>query len=199
MTSTETYRPVATLTGAEKVDRAAAVRRALRSLVAEHGFHGSSMSAVAKRAGVGTGTAYVHYESKEALVFATYLEVKRELGTAAMSDVDPSASFHERFLKMWFGIYRHLQLEPERARFLVQVDSSPFARPAHQLAMSAYDDPIMAEATPETLALLAPLPLDIIYELGLAPAIRLAASGIELDETTLGLIANACWRAMTTA
>ena len=53
------------------MDRPAAIRRALRDLVAERGFHGASMGAVAKEAGVATGTAYVHYESKDELVYAT--------------------------------------------------------------------------------------------------------------------------------
>ena len=52
------------------VDRPAAIRRALRDLVAERGFHGASMGAVAKAARVATGTAYVHYESKEGAVHA---------------------------------------------------------------------------------------------------------------------------------
>ena len=39
------------------LDRAAAVRSALRTLVARNGFHGASMSAVADEAGVATGTA----------------------------------------------------------------------------------------------------------------------------------------------
>ncbi|MGZ4707901.1 MAG: TetR/AcrR family transcriptional regulator, partial [Acidimicrobiales bacterium] len=65
-----------TRAAAPVVDRAAAVRAALRTLVARNGFHGASMSAVAAEAGVGTGTAYVHYASKDELVLATYLEVK---------------------------------------------------------------------------------------------------------------------------
>ncbi len=109
------------------VDRAAAVRAALRTLVARNGFHGSSMSAVAAEAGVATGTAYVHYASKDDLVLATYLEVKRELGEAAVVDVDPDAPARERFHQLWLGIHRHLSADPDRARFLLQVDSSPFA------------------------------------------------------------------------
>jgi AcrR family transcriptional regulator len=54
------------------VDRAAAVRGAVRTLVARNGFHGASMSAVASQAGVATGTAYTHYASKDELVLAAY-------------------------------------------------------------------------------------------------------------------------------
>ena len=73
------------------VDRPAAIRRALRNLVAERGFHGASMGAVAKEAGVATGTAYVHYESKEELVYATYLEIKAGLSAAVMTGFDSTA------------------------------------------------------------------------------------------------------------
>ena len=61
------------------VDRAAAVRGALRMLVARDGFHGASMSAVASEAGVATGTAYTHYASKDELVLAAYREAKAQL------------------------------------------------------------------------------------------------------------------------
>ena len=37
------------------IDRAAAVRQAMRTLVARHGLHGASMSAIAKEAGVAQG------------------------------------------------------------------------------------------------------------------------------------------------
>ena len=40
----------------QPIDRAAAVRSAMRALVARNGFHGASMSAVASEAGVATGT-----------------------------------------------------------------------------------------------------------------------------------------------
>ena len=74
------------------VDRAAAVRRALRTLVARHGFHGASMSAVAAEAGVATGTTYTHYESKDSLVLAAFLETKAALGLAATACLDAEAA-----------------------------------------------------------------------------------------------------------
>jgi hypothetical protein len=46
-------------------------------------------------------------------------------------------------------------------------------------------------------AQLLPLPLDVLYELGLAPAVRLAAGETPLTEEQLGEIATACWRAIS--
>jgi AcrR family transcriptional regulator len=179
-------------------DRAGAVRRAMCTLVARRGFHGASMSAVAHEAGVATGTAYVHYESKDELVLATYLEIKRELGEAARGGVGSDAPPHERFRQLWFAIHDHLAAQPDRARYLVQVDSSPYANRAHELAMADADDPLMLEASrPEMVACLTQLPPTVLYDLGIGPAVRLAASGVVLDQTTLGVVAEAAWRAVT--
>jgi hypothetical protein len=52
-------------------------------------------------------------------------------------------------------------------------------------------------ALPDFAARLLPLPLDVLYELALSPAVRLAASGIELNEAQLGEVADACWRAVS--
>jgi AcrR family transcriptional regulator len=185
-------------TATARIDRAAAVRAALRTLVARNGFHGASMSAVAAEAGVATGTAYVHYASKDDLVLATYLQVKRDLGAAAVAGLDSTSPADERFRAMWYGIYGHLAAEPDRARFLVQVDGSPYARTAHARAMEAEDDPIMAEAArPDLAAQLAPLPGEVLYDLGFGPAVRLAASGKSPDAEMLDALSDACWRAIT--
>ena len=180
----------------EGLDRAAAVRRALRALVAEHGFHGASMSAVASHAGVATGTAYTHYESKDELVLATYLETKAELAAAATEELDPEAPPAARFRSIWLAAHRHLARNPEHARFLLQVDASPYKAAAH--AAAGDDDPLVAQAAaPDIVATLLPLPLDVIYELGLGPAVRLAAAGTELGDRELETVASACWRAIT--
>jgi AcrR family transcriptional regulator len=180
------------------LDRAAAVRRALRRLVAERGFHGASMGAVAAEAGVATGTAYTHYGSKDDLVLATYLETKAQLGAAATAGVNPAAPPQERFHEMWLASYRHLASNRDSALFLLQVDNSPYRAQAHETAMAREGDPILAQAAaPDIIAQLLPLPPEVLYELGLAPAVHLAAHGAELSEADLDAIAAACWRAIS--
>jgi AcrR family transcriptional regulator len=179
------------------MDRAAAVRSALCILVARNGFHGASMSAVASEAGVATGTAYTHYASKDELVLAAYRETKAKLAAAATADLDPAAQAGARFRSIWLASYRHLKANPDHARFLLQVDHSPYRSAAHEAAIAG-SDPLAAQAaTPDAAAWLLPLPLEVIYELGLSPAVRLAAGETELTEEQLGQIADACWRAIS--
>ncbi len=183
---------------AQKLDRASAVRNALCSLVARKGFHGASMSAVASEAGVAAGTAYVHYSSKDDLVIAAYLEVKRALGEAAVAGAGGFGSPEDRFVGMWSEIYRHLTANPDHARFLVQVDSSPYAQVAHQKALEVAGDPLVAAAaTPDMARRLAPFPLQVLYELGFGPAVRMAASGVELADADVEGVARACWKAVS--
>jgi AcrR family transcriptional regulator len=179
-----------------QIDRAAAVRASLRGLVAERGFHGASMSAVARGAGVATGTAYTYYESKEALVLAAYAETKAQLAATIIKTVNKRATAAQRFRAIWLGSYRYLAANPEQARFLLQFDDSPYRGRAHE-AMDT-DDPLLAEASAaDFVAELLPLPLEVLYELGVAPAVRLAAAGIELRDSELDAVAAGCWRAIT--
>lgn len=180
------------------VDRPALIRRALVELVAENGFRGTSMAAVAERAGVATGTAYVHYESKDDLIVASYREVKRGLGAAGADGIASGGPPAERFRQLWFAIYEHLATDPPRARFLIQFESLPYAEEAHAEYVAAGDDQLMAAAMADDMAaLLVELPLQLLFDLGLGPAVRLAAAETAPSVEVLQRIARACWRAIT--
>lgn len=179
------------------VDRPAAIRRALCDLVADRGFHGASMSAVAKAAGVAAGTAYVHYESKEELVVATYLEIKRDLGEEVVAQIDRSAPPRVRYGQMWPAIYRHLRREPERARFLVQMEDSPFYENAHEQLLQQGDALVEAAGASDLMELLAALPMEVIYQLSMGIAVRLAAAGIDLSDEQIETVIEATWRAVS--
>jgi len=189
---------VAGVTSVADFDRAAAVRRAVRTLIARRGFDGASMNAVAVEAGVATGTAYTHFASKVDLVLAAYVETKGQLAYAAAAGLDRSASPHVRFRRLWLAAYRHLAANREHALFLLQVDCSPHRISAHEAAMSRDGDPFLEQvAAPDMAACLLPLPLEVLYELGLGPAVRLAAGEVELGAGELTMIADACWRAIS--
>lgn len=181
-----------------KQDRAQAVRAALRTLVAKGGLDGAAMSAVATEAGVATGTAYNHYGSKEDLVIAAYAETKEEMGEVAAAAADPALPPQERFIAVWLAIHNHFSENPDQARFLIQIESSPYLGKARNRIQTEGKGALSRIVeTSDMAAELAPLSPTVLYELGVAPAIRLAALENELDETgTLGA-AIGCWRAIT--
>ncbi|TDT15538.1 TetR family transcriptional regulator [Ilumatobacter fluminis] len=179
------------------VDRPAAIRKALRDLVAERGFHGASMGAIAKAAGVAAGTAYVHYASKEELVYATYLEIKAALGSAALDGIDPTAPPADRWRHVMTRAYEFFAAEPERARFLTQLEESPFYAEAHD-RLIAGGDPLVALAEADDLApLVVELPWQAVYGLSLGVVVRLVAAGATLTSAELDRLIEATWRAIT--
>ena len=132
-------------------DRAAAVRAAMRTLVAREGFHGASMSAVAAEAGVATGTAYTYYASKDELILAAYADTKAELGSAATASIDPQADAAGRFVEIWLALYRHLAAHRDHAVFLLQVECSPYRERAHEASLARERDPLLeAGAAPRS-------------------------------------------------
>lgn len=178
-------------------DRADAIREALYALVAEQGLHGATMADLARRAGVATGTIYVHYADKDALIVAAHREVKRDLGRAATAGWDASQPPRDRFLSAWRRVHDHLVAHRDRARFLLQLEASPYARMTHD----EEDDvaQVWAAAARDLRAQLVDLPDELLYTLAFGPAVELAAHELVAadDAATLDTVAAACWRAIT--
>lgn len=182
-------------TAAPPVDRPAMIRAALRALVAERGFHGASMSAIAQAAGVAAGTAYVHYDSKDDVIVAAYLEAKQAMTEAALAELDPQLPAPERFRLVWRAIHRHFEHHPETARFMTQVECSPYFAHAAESSLDDERHPLV-EAFADVEAGFADLPPLVLFELGLGPAIRQAATGDALSGEQLDTLAASCWRAI---
>jgi AcrR family transcriptional regulator len=163
-------------------------------LVAEHGIHGTSMTQVAERAGVATGTAYVHYESKENVLIASFVEVKQSLGRAGVEGVESVDQPRAVFEAVWRRIHRYLENDPAIAHFLVQFEASPLRARAHEALPD--DDPLSSIAA-GLADNFVDLPSEILYDLALAPAVRLAASTSELDPGQLDLLIESCWKAVS--
>jgi AcrR family transcriptional regulator len=61
-------------------DKRKEILQAALKLIAEHGFHGAPMAMIADTAGVGTGTIYCHFKSKDALIQELFLELRAYQG-----------------------------------------------------------------------------------------------------------------------
>jgi AcrR family transcriptional regulator len=179
------------------VDRAGLVRRALVEVVAERGLHDASMSTIARAGGVAVGTAYVHYADKEALLLAAYREVKADLGAVAAGAASPADAPRDRFLRIWHAVAEHLSGDPVRARFLAQVAVSPYARLAHDAAMDQPDSGFTeAVAACELAGEFVDLPVEVLFDLGMGPLIRIIAAGEQLSGAQWAALGEACWRAI---
>jgi AcrR family transcriptional regulator len=103
----------------------AALKVALRT-----GYAGLTMADVAKQAGIATGTVYIYFKNKSALINQLYLHPKQAKTRAMMTAYQADADFLTNFESLWRS-YMELSLEdPERMMFLEQYVRSPYLTPA---------------------------------------------------------------------
>ena len=82
-------------------DKREAILTAALELFVERGFFGTAVPEIADRAGVGAGTIYRYFESKEALVNAIYREQKLLFAHVVLDDFPASAPVRDQFRLLW--------------------------------------------------------------------------------------------------
>ncbi len=95
-------------------------------LFAERGYHGTSVPSVMERAGVGGGSLYRLFESKEALVNAVFRDAKSRLHRALTDGVRPDLQPRALFDDLWARLAAFARAEPLRFRFLELQDHAPY-------------------------------------------------------------------------
>jgi AcrR family transcriptional regulator len=82
-------------------DKREAIMSAALDLFVERGFFGTAVPEIAERAGVGAGTIYRYFDSKEALVNALYRQEKLHWARVVFDDFPAAASPREQFRMLW--------------------------------------------------------------------------------------------------
>ncbi|MCB9741743.1 MAG: TetR/AcrR family transcriptional regulator [Alphaproteobacteria bacterium] len=140
------------------------------SLFAEQGFHGTSVPEIARRADVGAGSIYRHFESKEGLVNALYVQLKEGFyGTVAQVEAEKRDT-RAQFRAMFTALMGWALSNPQGVVFLELHHHGDYIDPAVRARYAGRRHPL------DTLAergvaegLLKPLPL---------PAIQAAVQGV---------------------
>lgn len=117
------------------------VLRAALVLIDERGFHGTSMSAIADEAGVGTGTIYRYFDGKEDLINQLYTEARLESHRELLKDFDADAPVRERLYGVWCGFIQNYLKCPTLYRFLLQYESSPYLRDSTRALIEDMKEP----------------------------------------------------------
>jgi AcrR family transcriptional regulator len=101
-----------------------AILRAALQVFAESGVNGVAVPEIAARAGVGTGTIYRYFDSKDALVNELFREQKQALALRLLDTLDERLEPRQGFRLFWerllgfvreaSGAYRFLELQDHR-------------------------------------------------------------------------------------
>jgi len=87
-------------------DKREAIMTAALELFVERGFFGTAVPEIADRAGVGAGTIYRYFDSKEALVNALYRQEKLHFAHVVLDDFPPTAPTRDQFRMLWTRMAR---------------------------------------------------------------------------------------------
>lgn len=107
-------------------DKREAILDAALVLFAERGFHGTAVPLVAERAGVGAGTIYRYFASKEELVNALYQQWKLAMIDALVADFPFHAEVREQFRTFWRRWAGFVLERPRVATFLELHHHAPY-------------------------------------------------------------------------
>jgi AcrR family transcriptional regulator len=95
-------------------------------LFSERGFHGTAVPLIAERAGVGAGTVYRYFESKEAIVNSLYQQYKQILAEKMLAAVTPDMAPREQFHSYWATLTKFARENTEAYSFLELHHHSPY-------------------------------------------------------------------------
>lgn len=121
----------------------AALFEATVKLVNEIGFSASSVSKIAREAGVSPATIYVYYKNKEALLVSTYIDIKKDLSHAILDDFDSTLPIRDALKNVWFNLFQYISGHPEYFQYMEQFANTPFSSLVNKEEVEQYFRPVL--------------------------------------------------------
>ncbi|MCX5914505.1 MAG: TetR/AcrR family transcriptional regulator [Deltaproteobacteria bacterium] len=190
----------------KNTDKRKEIMQATLELIAEHGFHGAPMAMIADTAGVGTGTIYCHFKSKDALIKELYLELREGIVAALLEGYSVDKPIRERFLHLSTMLLKYFIEHSLHFRFIEQYINSPYG-------VTLRREKFMRESSAEsdvfkvlfeqgiTQQVMKDLPLPVHFALAIGPLIALvrdhALGFVTLDDAMIIKFAESCWDGIT--
>lgn len=104
-------------------DRRRAILYAATNVIAEQGL-GAATAAIAKQAGVSNGSLFVYFDSKATLFNELYVDLKSEMGAAALDALPVDSDAREQVRCMWDQWLRWATFFPQKRRALAHLQVS---------------------------------------------------------------------------
>lgn len=121
-----------------------ALYQATIKLVNEIGFASSSVSKIAKEAGVSPATLYIYFKNKDDLIISTYLTIKKEISTAILQELDLKAPIRDSLFTIWSNLMQYAADNRPEFQYTEQFSNSPYSQMVNKEELDAYFAPIIA-------------------------------------------------------
>ena len=111
-------------------------------LVNEIGFAASSVSKIAKEAGVSPATIYVYYKNKEDLLVSTYIQIKLNISKFLLRDFNDQLPIRDILKNVWFNMFEYISNNLEYYKFVEQFSNSPYSFLVNREEVEQYFEPL---------------------------------------------------------
>jgi AcrR family transcriptional regulator len=101
------------------------IKEAVIKLILQEGFHGTSISKIAKEAGVSPATVYTYYENKEVMLQEIYREYAEETFNFLLAKVKGCADGKQLIEILIMNYYNYIRKHEEIFHFVEQFSSCP--------------------------------------------------------------------------
>ena len=108
-------------------EKQAALFEATIKVVNQIGFASSSVSKIAKEAGISPATLYIYHKNKEDLLVSTYMQIKRDLAQALLRNLDTTRPIRDILETVWLNGFGYISKHRSHFDFAEQFGNSPFA------------------------------------------------------------------------
>ncbi len=178
-----------------------AIMQATLHLVIEEGFHGLSMSKIAKKAGIATATIYVYFENTGEIINLLYLNLKELISADIMKGYNDTMTTEKGFKVIWRNYFDSIRKYAREFQYLEQFANSPYitqvskeeGRKQFKPFLDFFDQ-AMAHGNIKKMSQGLVLALFIAPMSSLAKNINSGQS--QIDETAIELAMNSTWLAM---
>lgn len=175
-----------------------AIMQATLDLVIEGGFHGLSMSKIAKRAGVAAATIYVYFDNTEAILNQLYMDLKQLVAKDITQGYKPFMSAEEGFKIIWRNQFESLINFSKEYLFLEQFANSPFiTNISREEGMRQFRPVLEFFEKAQEKGEIKQMPMEILFPIFFAPLSSIAksvnAGHFKADSKVIESAMNSSW------
>jgi AcrR family transcriptional regulator len=101
------------------------IKEAVIKLILQEGFHGTSISKIAKAAGVSPATVYIYFENKEIMLQDIYIEYSEEIFDHLLNRVNQEMQGQQLIEILVRSYYNYIREHKEIFNFVEQFSNCP--------------------------------------------------------------------------
>ncbi len=171
------------------------------NLVAEIGFHATSIPLIIKKSGAAAGTIYYYFKNKEELIDTLYSELREEMGKSIIQNIEHDLPFKEKFFNIWTNLFSFYLQNSKKFEFLEDYSHSPYVKKEiKEINRRHYQPAIDFFESGIKLGIFRKLPLDLLINTIFGNVATLARmvimEEIELNEQLLDDAIQSSWDAV---